>query len=384
VVIWPESSQHVPDSEPHFIVAYLPLEFAGLKRGDQEQKAIDMLINSGKNPRRYRNGLGLAIPNREQIDALKYSTRYIMAIQRVYEKKKQLRITKEQEDELKERLRTENSGLESALRTLYDSVWLLSSNTDSKIEPVEAVGRPLQANTVHERLLELLTSVSHKVHVVLAAKKISELFFVGVNGSGASGPKILGVSTRDIVDTFFGSPGFPRLINSDVIVKSIVSGVASTVPYFAYWPHGKPPFENGQYRITKEQLVVGRALSEDEVDLEGAFIIHPDAIPQAEVRPTLHPGGESLFGGTSGTSVLPSPEPARVTDSSSTELHYLIEANRDQLYESWKPIANLADLVGKVVLRIDVKTEKKIDKDKLRNSVEEPLDELGVLKNEGS
>jgi len=122
--IWPAKSQDIPDEDPGFLVGYLPLELAGESKSEHERHARELLSKYGDKPRCYRNGVGLAIPDKKQIGALRRAIRYLLAIERVEAKKQQLRLTKDQLDQLKERKRTEQAAAESCFRELYTAVWL--------------------------------------------------------------------------------------------------------------------------------------------------------------------------------------------------------------------------------------------------------------------
>jgi len=76
-IVWPTSSHDIPDEDPRFLIAYLPLEFAGEDWSEQERKAKDLLSKYGDRPRRYRNGLGLAIPEKKKIETLRRAVRYL-------------------------------------------------------------------------------------------------------------------------------------------------------------------------------------------------------------------------------------------------------------------------------------------------------------------
>ena len=82
------------------MVAYLAQEFAREAPADQERVAKEFLSRYGERPRRYRNGIGLAIPDRKPVEALRRAVRYLLATERVEAKKQQLRLTKEQLDQL--------------------------------------------------------------------------------------------------------------------------------------------------------------------------------------------------------------------------------------------------------------------------------------------
>lgn len=167
------------------------------------------------------------------------------------------------------------AGLESSLRTLYTSVWLHPPEPGQALERVEATGRPLQATGIHERIMELLTQVTHKVYGTLLPRRIVELFRLGEASPEGSRPT-LGVSVKYVVDAFFSSPGFPRLLSSDVITRTIVAGVEDQ--QFAYWGLGEPALdEDGKYKVPRDRVSIGTILQADEIDAEKGFLIYPSA-----------------------------------------------------------------------------------------------------------
>ena len=83
-IVWPAKSQDIPDEDPRFLVAYLPLEFAAEGKAEQERQAKEYLTKYGDRPRRFRNGLGLAIPEKKQIEALRRAVRYLLALSLIH------------------------------------------------------------------------------------------------------------------------------------------------------------------------------------------------------------------------------------------------------------------------------------------------------------
>jgi hypothetical protein len=65
-VIWPDKSGEIPDREPLFLIAYLPLEIGAKPAATQETAARELLEKYGDRPRKYKNGLALAVPATEQ------------------------------------------------------------------------------------------------------------------------------------------------------------------------------------------------------------------------------------------------------------------------------------------------------------------------------
>jgi hypothetical protein len=72
----------------------------------------------------------------------------------------------------------------------------------------------------------------------------------------------------------------------------------------------------------------------------------------------------------------PQPTPPAPTDK---VVQLSFTANRDQIYNAWNAIANLADLAGKVEVSIRAESEKGFDKSKLQNGVLEPLREIELI-----
>lgn len=373
--IWPNKSQDVPDEEPVFQIAYMPLELADLNQAEQEKKGRDILEDYGERPRRYRNAIGLAIPNKGQVEPLKRAVRYLLAIERVEKKKKQLGVTKEQAEQLKERHATEESALESALRHLYAAVWLPKSEGKGlEIERIEVGGKPLQAKGIHERLLELLTtSGQKKLFGTLEPQRIIELLRLGEGE-----PPKLGISAKEVGDAFFSFLGYPRLTDEEVIKKAIIKGVEKGL--FGFLGHGtltKDPA--GNYQLKREQVTIGKNLTEDEIDLSAGFILLPKAIPQEKELTLTPPEGPAVSppvppeGGTQ-------PSTGPMVSQGQRSVHLEFNANRTQLFQAWNAVANLAEKAGTVKVEVEAQSEKGFDPNWLRNAVFEPLEEADLIK----
>lgn len=390
-IVWPAKSQDIPDEDPRFLVAYLPLEFAAEGKSDQERQAKDYLTKYGDRPRRFRNGLGIAIPEKKQIEALRRAVRYLLAIDRVEAKKQQLRLTKDQLDQLRERKRTEQAAAESCFRELYTAVWLPRvQDGELEIEKVERGGRPLQATGVHERIMELLTSVgTPRIHGSVTPRKIAERVRLGeslVEGE----PPLMGIKASDVLESFFRDIAPPRLESASVLRKGIARGVSEGV--FAYASGGSPVLgSDGRYQVSRDRVILGRSIADDEVDFDSGFLMMPQAIPEA---PAAQPAGEapvetgsvpppSVLEGSAGIGVGTGTGPATTgTDAPSRKkrVAFAFEATREQVFKAFPAIANLADKSdgGKVRIRIEGASAAGFDPSWLRNAVEEPLDEADI------
>lgn len=404
VEIWPAKSGEIPDKEPAFLIAYLPLEFGAETKAEQQRMGKELLEKFGDKPRQFRNGLGLAVPTSDQIEVLRRAVRYLLAIERVKGKGKQLNLTDEQRIQLREREATERAAAESAFLKLYTQVWLPKVEGSAiGIDPVSVGGRPLQTTLnekkearKHEHVLELLTIVQPRVFDKLTPTKIVDLFKLGdlpAEASAQAGgtPPTLGTRTVEIVNGFYSFLGFTRLINSAVIRHAIVRGVKEGV--FGYTSGAVPTLgPDGKYQIAVNKVRFEMDIAEDEVDLESGFILMPPGMPQAAPVTPPVPGGQP------GQPPPPGPGPAPVTPGIGTGPCVISEtptsaagaaaqkvvelsftADRDGLFTAWNALANLADMSGQVTVTVRAENLDGFEKGKLSNGVLEPLREANLI-----
>jgi hypothetical protein len=390
-IVWPAKSQDVPDEDPRFLIAYLPLEFAAESKSEQELQAKEYLTKYGDRPRRFRNGLGLAIPEKKQIEALRRAVRYLLAIDRVEAKKQQLRLTKDQLDQLRERKRTEQAAAESCFRELYTAVWLPRvQEGELEIEKVERGGRPLQATGVHERIMELLTSVgTPRIHGSVTPRKIAERVRLGESLVEGESP-LMGIKASDVLESFFRDIAPPRLEAASVLRKGIARGISESV--FAYTSGGSPVLApDGKYQVNRDKVIFGRSIADDEIDFDSGFLMMPAAVPET---PAAQPAG--AFPDGTDTTATPgvSEDPAGAGSGTATgqvttdpevtgrkkRVVVTFDATRDQVFKAFPAIANLADKSdgAKVRIRIEGLSVAGFDPSWLRNAVDEPLDEADI------
>lgn len=374
-IVWPEKPADVPHGDPSFLVAYMPLEFGGLPRSARETRAKEFLERYGDRPRKYRNGLGLAVPTEDQIEILRRAVRYLVAIEGVKAKAKQLSLTDDQKSQLRERDATEKATAESAFLKLYMEVWLPRvEGGEIAIERVAYGGRPPQVTLsakkealIHERVMELLTVTEGKVHGTVTPTKIVDLFKLGEGE-----PPRLGIRASEVVDGFYSFLGFTRLTSCEAIRKGMARGVGEGT--FGY-VGGAPPAlgSDGKYEVPPERVRFDVAVAEDEIDLESGFVMMPQAVPQPAPVPGPGPGVVE----PPPEPVPPEPTPPEVTTEKTVELAFA--ADRNQLFNAWSAIANLADMAGKVSVSVRAESEQGFDRSKLQNGVMEPLREADLI-----
>jgi hypothetical protein len=369
-IVWPERTTEVPHDDPRFLIAYLPLEFGGKPGSWQEEKAREFFEKYGDRPRKHRNGLGLAVPSEDQIEVLRRSVRYLLAIEQVRAKAKQLNLTDEQRSQLREREATEKAAAESAFLKLYAEVWLPRAEDGTiAIDVVSVGGRPLQTTlngkkeaAVHERVMELLTVVQLRVFNSLVPTKIIELFKLGEGE-----PLRRGIRLMDVVEGFYSFLGFTRLTSQDLVRKAVARGVAEGLFGYCSGLALAPELgEDGKFKVASEKVRIGPSVAEDEIDLDTGFIMVPAAVPQAV--PVVPPGP-----------VPPGPGPGPTPPAVQRVVEIVFSADRNALFAAWNAVANLADMAGKVNVTLRAESETGFDRNKLQNGVMEPLREADLI-----
>ena len=258
-------------------------------------------------------------------------------------------------------------------------------------------GRPLQTTLdakkrarIHERLTELLTTVQKKVFGSVAPGKIVELYRLGAGDAG-----VPGISTDKVVAGFFSFLGFPRLHAADVVRTAIARGVETGL--FACTT-GRPPLgDDGRYRLDRGRIAFERTVAEDEIDLDSGFLIAPAALPApaAAVVPAPGDGDDDVRyptpGGGSDRYPVPGGGAGVVRDTEnvtagtepvatgSRDLTISFSADRNELFNAWNALANLADAAGKISVNVQATSDTGFDRAKLENGVLEPLRELGLI-----
>lgn len=377
-ITWPAASGEIPDEQPRFQIAYLPLPFAGLSAKEKDAAALELAEKYGTTPRKYRNGLGLAIPATEQAESLRRDIRYLMAVERVGIAAARHHLTKEQKDELRERRATHAGAVESAFGKLYTEVWLPKKEQDGIVfEKVAVGGRPLQTTVnaqhlamIFERSMELLSQVQPRVFSKLSPVKVVELFRLGEEK-----PPKMGIRCGDIVNGFYSFLGFTRLTGKEIIQAAVARGVQEGV--FGYFTGSAPTLDPaGKYQVARSKVRFEVLIATDEVDLESGFIMLPLAIPSEAIPP---PGSGPVPPGPTPQPPGNGPGPTQPPPPTEKCVQLEFTADRDQLFTAWNAIANLADMAGTVKVNVTAESEKGFDKGKLQNGVLEPLREADLI-----
>ena len=366
-IIWPHQSKNIPDKETKFQIAYLPLEFVYKSEKEKEQIGLEYLTQYGDKPRIYKNALALAIPDKNQIEPLKRAIKYLIAIERVKGKKKALNLTEEQLEQLKEREKTEQAGRDSSLRNLYNTLWLLKiENGKFAIDQLEIGGRALRETNIHERLMELLMRVSPpKVFDLLTPTKFLDLIKIK--------EEVEAKDIKDIVDTFFSSLDFPRIVDErvikDVISKCVRNG------HLGITTKDKISMVEGKSSVSKEHVVIEKEVPTEEIDIFSSYIVSSKVVKIAE-EPEAPPIIEAIMEETK------KPDVPKEKEDKITQIKYikynLKKLTRQQLYKCFNALGNLAEKCSSILMQVEAQSEEGIDRNWLKNAVEEPIEEAGV------
>ncbi len=326
---------------------------------------------------------------------LRRAVRYLLAVERARSKSREHNLTDTQKSQLREREATEKAAAESALLKLYNEVLLPGSAKGAlSLNVVSMGGRPLRTTLdekkhaqIHQRLLELLTTVQRKVFGTVAPGKIVDLFKLGAPESDSPG-----IQTDKVVAGCFSFLGFPRLQSEDIVRKAIARGVESGL--FGY-ATGRPALDDtGRYQIDRSRVAFERGIADDEIDLDSGFLMLPAALPEQPAATTSTTDGASAGedttypepGGTARIREKPdtASEGKLSPDETPGELTISFTASRNDFYAAWNALANLADMAGRVAVTVKATSDAAFDKARIENGVLEPLRELGLLDDQQS
>jgi hypothetical protein len=199
---------------------------------------------------------------------------------------------------------------------------------------------------------------------------------------------VLGLKASEVLESFFRDIAPPRLESSAVLRKAIARGV--TEGAFIYTSGSQPTLgADGKFQVSRDKVVAGRTLAEDEVDFESGFLMVPAAVPDAAASPgtpPTEPGGPAPAAGTptqpTAPGDAPTPIPGAPVAGRQSTVRLAFKATRAQIFKAFPAIANLADKSdeGKVKVNVEGTSTKGFDPSWLRNAVDEPLDEADIEK----
>jgi hypothetical protein len=371
VSVWPAGPDAIDDGRPLFTVAYLHPDWS-----ERAQPQTRFVEDAAGGPRRYRNGLALALPDTAQFDQARHNMRQHLAAAMLIAMQGRYGFSTEQLEELNDKAATTLRNARAAIARSYGTVSIpvrdRSAGTPFTMTPLDlrtmvTAGRPL-----HERVVSALES--HVFSKLTAAKLVS---LAGL------GPERNIVSCADLVDWFYSYFEFTKLWDRKAIAGAICDAVAGSEAGYAIGlvRHGDAT------SLRAGSLVrLGEHLPTDEIDLsdDSALIwfdyAHElragkddtgdtgptdqgDRTPDGEEQP--EPGGD--------TGETPKPPPADVIRVANLSAR----VDRDGIFDLQRALSWLREKAATVSVEIRIHVEGDLPRTEFRNGVMEPIEEKG-------
>ena len=370
--LWPATPADVPDGVPAFIFAYLHPDWSADK-----PPLKDFVEQARGGNRRYRNGIGLVLPDGQQFDRARAAARTQLATGSLVRRQSQLGLTKDQVAELEEKRHAASRDLATAAPRAYATAAVpVRSDLGASAFLIEEVSlRALLTNglSLHERVREALR---HRVFDRLTVAKLIEL--------AGLGPQHSAVACSAVVDGFFSFFQFTKIASAEVVADAVRRAVMERTAAYATGIE----FGSGEIRIRDPRRVhLGTALDVEEIDLGGdAFLLTPELAatlrapadqPQAVSAPAPPPIVEGSGRPDASTARASDPAPGQPIH------HVALRARLDgrglfglQRALSWLRDEH-CDLDVEVTVRASAPSDG-LDPVRLRNGVIEPLEEGGA------
>jgi hypothetical protein len=234
-ILWPLKPGEIPDEALSFLVAYLPLEF-GSKPGHTKESEAEYLEKRASNPRKFRNGTGLAVRSEDQIEILRRAVRYLL-LSSFYRVDSGWRQAAQpngcaQGSKLRGRESIERAAAESALLKVYTSN-LAATGRNRRYCPRQS-GRRRPATPADPGRKQARADPPEEDGVAdyrsatcfgsLKPNKLVELLKLGRPGDSTR----LGIRIADVVSGLYSFLGFPRLASGAALRRIVTDGASSS------------------------------------------------------------------------------------------------------------------------------------------------------------
>lgn len=382
-VVWPGGHGNVPDKKPRFAVVFL-----GPDHALETPLAIEELVRAwteqyGNIKRSYRNALAFAVPSPSQLETARTAARRVLAVEALLSDKRQ-KLEPEDRDDLAARRKRSQTDLAAAVRQMYPTVVLpVPAPIESpdpirlerfEVQPHHALGGGVVA-TVHHVLENWVTQSCTPAKVVSASHL----------GEGDIGTRAHFISGPELVDQFFGSVQFPKLLTLDGIKQAVARGV--TEGDLAYVMGATE--RDGALELTHPRgLRVEKATTAADIDLtEGSYVLSielarhllalasegttmissapPDGTGSYRPPPPP-PGGIANGAGASGYRTSRPPPPT----GQLTEIRLRFRANATQLFKAWRTLQTLTEWADPETFSATVTIDTKLATPTARNLYE--------------
>jgi len=217
VFLGPANSKDIPDTKGLKLI---------LQKSQKEEKCKELLENYGERPRVYRNTLFFLCPmDSERINFESFLKRKLAW--QLVEEDKNLSLTPEQKREVKDKIKKAENEAKEHLRNLYRIVLLPSKDIFTEID----LGIPPYGadTTIDREIYERLKSEG-QILEKLAPLSLKEKYLKDRDY----------VETKNILESFFKTPGEFRIVSDEVLRNCIKEGVRQGLFGLGDREEGKP------------------------------------------------------------------------------------------------------------------------------------------------
>jgi len=213
VYIWPENHRDIPDNPE--------LKLIILKNGRPEWEFIE---KHGETPRIYRNTLIFSAPDSSQKPIYYDFLRKLLALRSI-EGDEKLNLTENQKKEIKTKIKNQEQRAYEELRKCYRNVYVPIKNGFKEVDlGLATFGETFIDKEIYNRLRsegEILERISP---AVIKEKYLKEKEYV---------------STKNLLETFWKTPGEIRLISEEGFKEGVSEGVERGIFGLGYIEAGK-------------------------------------------------------------------------------------------------------------------------------------------------
>lgn len=388
-VAWPKDSEKVPDRVPRFQVVFLGPAHALRTPDEVSALARTWTDRRGDQKRQYRNALVFAVPAAAALDDARKAARKVVAVDRLIADKTRHAFGAEDLSDLRSRRERAATDLQAAVRRLYPQLLLpvAAPPTDPDPMRIERFDVPEWSALGGGLLASVYKALEIWVSPKATPKKLVTCTHLG-EGDGEAGGKLPFVRGPDVVDWFFGSVQFPKLLTLDGLKETVAQGVSSGL--FGYVmgateADGKlkldgrdsltfhEPMERGDVDLTAGSWLVSAVVAErlreewrpKPVDPPIEPPIEPPIIDPPIIDPPIEP---------------PIIEPPVVTERHEVRLEF--RADRKQLFAAFTALQGLSDWADAefvASVHIYAKGTRPLDPHAYEMNVLLALDEEGVV-----
>lgn len=374
-VLWPSDASGIPDREPVFQVVYLGLDWAEKAPAELERGLRDLFENAASGKRQYKNALVFAAPGSQAAAAARQAKRQVLAVERLLADRKRQNFGDEEVEELEERRKRARGELEANLRNLYEKLYvpkLLKEGEEAYGFETKDLRTVVGASDPHARTIQ---AMEHGLSAGLAGHKIASQAGLGTERVGhfLKGPTL--------VDSFFSYLGFPRLTDLLALQKGVERGVREG--RLGYVAGARIGYDGELVVENPRDVRFGPDDGGDprEFDLsEGSFVLSAELAARLKGKSLPEPAP----GGTPPSPPRPTPAAAEqgTRTRKPTRYHLVIHADKRRVFKALNALATLSDWSKdmSVEIRITAEAQDSFDPQRIRNGVEEPLDEADIAR----